>query len=260
MSPYYDAVFVGRIYMPEVGGGPIIPPGVPGYPSHPIPPGVGGGPIVPPGYPPEVGGGPIIPGTPEHPWVPPGYPERPAHPWVPPWWGAWQPHPGQPLPRPPYPVDPGWGIPESPPTIGGGPVIPGFPGQLPVFPGYPGNALPGRWQVWPAVAPPEEVGGHPDLPDLNHGQWERVADGKGRPYPAFVPTYIPNVATGDGEDYEPRYPKRGTPGDWVLIMYYGAELAWAWVPEFEGPQVEPPETGTPEHPIAPVPPGEAQPK
>jgi hypothetical protein len=247
MSPYYDAVFVGRIYLPEVAGGPIVPPGVGGTPEHPwVPPDVG------------IGGGPIIP----------EYPGRPGHPWVPPWWGAWQPQPGHPLPRPPlpgYPVDPGWGIPEGPgigggpiippPEVGGGPIIP----ERPSYPGRPGQGLPGRWQVWPAVTPPEEIGGHPDLPDLNYGQWERVAVAKQAPYPAFVPTYIPNVGrmatTEDGEEYEPRYPKRGTPGTWVVIVYWG-DLAWAWVPDFEVPEApERPGGGTPDQglPSEPVP-------
>jgi hypothetical protein len=114
--PVLDAVFVGKIHLPEVGGGPIIPPGLPQPPL-----GIWGPPQMPPGiwpsppgsrppdagyFPPGVGGpgsgqgggwgpdyiwgggpgarppiappGGGAPGYPSHPWVPPtGVPEHP---------------------------------------------------------------------------------------------------------------------------------------------------------------------------------------
>src|SRR5215469_17898670 len=82
-----DATFVGKIYLPDIGGGPIIPPqpgqppgiwGPPGpWPTPPIapggpPPGIWppAGVVTPPiFYPPTIGGGPILP--PEPPEQPP---------------------------------------------------------------------------------------------------------------------------------------------------------------------------------------------
>lgn len=128
--PVFDAVFVGKIHLPEIGGGPIIPPGMPQPPL-----GIWGGPWQPP-YPAH----PIYnPPYPSHPIVIP--PEQP--PGQPPlgiWGGPWQPpYPDHGLP--PYPSHPI----VLPPTDPGDTV--------PVDPGYfpPGVAVP--------VPPPE--GGEP---------------------------------------------------------------------------------------------------
>ena len=140
--PVYDAVFVGKIHLPEVGGGPIIPPGVPpsgNVPMPPIyyPPVISGG----PGWlPPMVGGGPIIP-------------------------------PGSP---PVIAGGPGW----LPPMVGGGPIIPGVPpsGNVPmppiyyppVFPSFPivlpPDTIPGLKPEHPIVLPPPSSGNVPAHP------------------------------------------------------------------------------------------------
>jgi hypothetical protein len=130
--PQFDVVFVGRMILPEVSTGPIIPPSVPpGYwggvapplPTHPIAP---GGP--PPGYwggyrPPYVDiGGP----GPQP--VPPGY-----------WGGGNVPMPSPPIYLPPSPGSP----PGSPPIAA----------QLPVFPWTPQH---------PIELPPDDT--HPEHP------------------------------------------------------------------------------------------------
>jgi hypothetical protein len=100
---------------------------------------------------------------------------------------------------------------------------------------------PSRWTIWPVVEV-EDLGGHPDLPDLNaEGQWERVAVAKAAPYPAYVQT-APTTS-------EPNLPTRGTPGTWVTIAYREGDIRWAWVPSIEieipehpeHPEVQPPE-------------------
>jgi hypothetical protein len=98
--------------------------------------------------------------------------------------------------------------------------------------------------VWPVVEA-EDLGGHPDLPDLNaEGQWERVAVGRAAPYPAFVQT-APTTS-------EPKLPTRGTPGTWVTIAYLEGDIRWAWVPSIE---IEiPPDSGSAPDQGLPVPP------
>lgn len=114
----FDAVIVGKVTIPEVGGGPIVPPGQPPglwppgsgieLPTHPI--------FLPPGF---------IDGVhPEHPIVipPPPSPGHPAHPIViPP--EIW-PSPGRPthpivIPPPPviWPPGPGIDMPTHPIVI-----------------------------------------------------------------------------------------------------------------------------------------------
>jgi hypothetical protein len=110
--PVLDAVFVGRIFLPEIGGGPIYPPtqppGIwgPGSPiignPIPVPPGSGG---MPPGY---------WPGSP---------PDRPQ-PQPPGIWGPGSPIIGNPIPVPP----------------GSGGMPPGYwPGSPPPRPRPPGE-------------------------------------------------------------------------------------------------------------------------
>jgi hypothetical protein len=130
---------------PEVGGGPIYPPGVWPPPGHPAHPDLPGGPVDP-GYgvplPPVVSH--PIPPTPEHPIeLPPTYPVDPDY-GLPIGPGVW--------PQPPKPVDPGYGVPI--------PIAPEFPIYLPpqvnppLPPGSPAHpiALP-PGSVWPPLPP-----------------------------------------------------------------------------------------------------------
>src|SRR6516162_1473886 len=80
--PVLDAVIIGKIHLPEIGGGPIVPPtqppGIwpsPGVPTHPIyyPPVISGPPgpwPTPPIYLP-----PTLPGI----WPSPGHPAHPIY-------------------------------------------------------------------------------------------------------------------------------------------------------------------------------------
>jgi hypothetical protein len=139
--PMLDAVFVGKIYLPEISTGPL-PPG-PG-----TPPGVG---IAPPIYYPPV--------FPAHPIAgPPEWGHHPAHPIAgPPEWGH---HPAHPI-APGGPPPGIWG----PPTIGHHPA---HPIVLPP-PGRP-DAPPdgnGRWAYSPIygwVWLPGNSGGKPQPP------------------------------------------------------------------------------------------------
>jgi hypothetical protein len=152
--PVLDAVFVGKVYLPEISQGPIVPPpgsggGVPVFPAHPIAPGGGGGVVSPPiYYPPSIWPGPGGPVFPAHPiapggpppvagWTPPGY--HPAHPIAPGgqppgiWGGGNMPVPVPPIFYPPvFPVQP---LPPIPPPGGGGTP--------------PGGGMDGNWEwVW----------------------------------------------------------------------------------------------------------------
>jgi len=207
-----------------------LPPGFPGRPDQglprpprPVDPNWG---IDEGGYPDQGLPGYGRPPRPDQGLPFPGYPGRP----------------GQGLPRPPRPTDPDYGIEE------------GYPDQgLPGYPGRPSHPLPpsGRWTIYPVVEV-EDLGGHPDLPDLNaEGQWERVAVGRAAPYPAYVQT-APTTS-------EPDLPTRGTPGTWVTIAYREGDVRWAWVPSIEiemppeGPEVEPPDPTAPDQGL-PTPP------
>lgn len=233
------------------------PPGVPTPPIYWPPtvwPPIGGGggrpPIPPrPGLPPDWERPSLPPG-----WEPPSRPERPPEGWYP---GR----PSHPIyrPLPGRPVDPGWGVEEG----GGGGGIPTHPWVPPEYrpehpwvpPQRPTLPDPGdRFTIWPVVTV-EDIGGHPDLPDMNEpGVWVRVAVSKAAPYPAYIPLE-PAMRHRDGE-YEPKPPVHGTPGTWVTVLYRD-EICWAWVPDIEQPSVpdlpERPQRpgGTPEHPIAP---------
>jgi hypothetical protein len=157
---------------------------------------------------------------------------------------VWVP-PGLDLPGGP----PDWGLPE-----GGLPDqgLPGFPGQglpgdpdypdqgLPGFPGRPGQGLPRPPRgTYPILQDPEDMESHPPLPDLNMpGRWVQVSPGKSmHRYPAWVVSGEPPEVD---EDYTPRHPVNGQPGTWVVI-YYAAELCWAWIPSVEGEPGEPDE-------------------
>jgi hypothetical protein len=150
--PTYDATFVGKLILPEVGGGPIYPPSQPpvgiwpgpGYPAHPIAPG-GPPPVVwpGPGYPAH----PIAPGGPPPVvWPGPGYPAHPIAPGGPPlgiWGGG-----NVPMPTPPIYLPPG--------------TLPGVKPEQPIYippsiwppPGVPSH---------PIALPPEGSGEKPDV-------------------------------------------------------------------------------------------------
>jgi hypothetical protein len=160
----YDAVFVGKIHLPEVGGGPIIPPELPG-----APPGIWGPtdprptpPIYLPVVPPNVVMPPIyIPVYPSHPIAirPPGteVPPRPEHP-IPP--VVWPPLPERPPlgiwgPTDPRPQPPIY-IPIAPPPVEGE-AHPEHPIYFPIYPAHP-IVIPGPEH--PITIPPE-------LPPIN---------------------------------------------------------------------------------------------
>jgi hypothetical protein len=218
----------------------------PGVPTHPIAPG-GPPPTVWPGpgrpdqglpVPPQVWPGPGrtdqgLPVPPEI-WPGPGRPDQGLPGQPPGFWG------GSPVPTPTPPI-----YLPSPPGIWGG--APSYPDQgLPPScvgiwpgPGRPDQGLPPSGVgIWPSpgrpehpiVIPPEsEMPEHPELPDLNAGNWIYVRDQGGVYTPAFVPW--PLAVTHP--DYNPAYPEQGTPGEWVVIAYSGV-AAWAWVPSSEG--------------------------
>jgi hypothetical protein len=134
-------------------------------------------------------------------------------------------YPGQPLPRPPWaPRPPDHWLPE-----GGAPGqgLPGEgPGQgLPGYPGRPGHPLPiPPRPVYPVVEDPDDLGGHPEVPDLNMTRRIQITDGADNFTGYVLMAEPPQVE----DDYEPRFPTRGLPGTWVAVLY-GTTLAWAWV-------------------------------
>jgi len=154
--------------------------------------------------------------------------------WVP---GALPGAPDQGLPPgigggPIFPEYPDTGLPEVPPGIGGGPILPEFPG----FPERPGQGLPRPPRpVYPVVDDPDDLGGHPELPDLNMTHRITITDGTDQFTGYVLDPEPPQVEEG----YEPRHPERGLPGTWVAVLY-GAVLAWAWV-RTPGERPEPPE-------------------
>ena len=185
-----------------------------------------GGRPVDPGWGIEEGGAPGqgLPGEPEYPDQ--GLPGRPGYPG----------RPGHGLPRPPRPVDPDWGLPEGSAPGQGLPGFPEYPDQgLPGwggFPGRPGHPLPRppRGGGGYPIVPTGDVGGHPDLPDLNMpGKWGRVRAPKAvHSFPAWIvdPRDPPEVE----DDYEVRHPKQGHPGTWVTVLVDSDVIAWAWCP------------------------------
>jgi hypothetical protein len=152
---------------------------------------------------------------------------------------VWVPGP-PPLPGFPdqgLPGFPDQGLPDEPPGIGGGPIIPERPG----WPERPGHPLPpvGRppRPVYPVVDDPDDLGGHPELPDLNMAHRVQITDGTDTFTGYVLDPEPPQVEEG----YEPRFPTRGLPGTWVAVLY-GSSLAWAWV-RTPGSRPEPGEPG-----------------
>lgn len=206
---------------------PTIWPG-PGRPDQglPVPPTIWPGPGRPDQglpVPPEIWPSPGRPdqGLPVPPGIWPGYgqPSHPIAPGGPPptiWPGPGRPDQGLPVPPTiwPSPGRPDQGLPV-PPTIW---PSPGRPDQgLPSTPWTPEH---------PIVIPPEtDMPDHPELPDLNAGNWIYVKDQGG----VFKPAFVPWPLAVTHPDYNPEYPETGTPGEWVIIAYSG-RAAWAWVP------------------------------
>ena len=166
-------------------------------------------------------------------------------------------YPDQGLPRPPWTRPgrpPDWGLPEGdqpgqglPPGWGGG-WRPGQPPDWGIEEGAPGQGLPGGWPerpghglpwpgrpVYPVVDDPDDLGGHPEIPDLNMTHRILITDGSDQ-FTGYVLMFEPPQVE---DDYEPRHPSRGLPGTWVTVLY-GAHLAWAWV-RTPGSPPEPPE-------------------
>ena len=122
------------------------------------------------------------------------------------------------------------GVPEYPDQ--GLPGVPEYPDQgLPGWPGFPerpGHPLPpvGRppRPVYPVVDDPDDLGGHPAVPDLNMTHRAQITDGTDTFTAYILDPEPPQVE----DDYEPRHPSRGLPGTWVAVLY-GSALAWAWV-------------------------------
>jgi hypothetical protein len=163
-------------------------------------------------------------------WVPPGRPSFPGEPGQP-----LPPEVGWPgLPEQPEPPEIGWPL---PPSIGGGPVLP------PGFPEYPGQPLPRPPRpVYPVVDDPDDLGGHGELPDLNHSRRSRITDGTNQFTAYIVDPEPPQVE----DDYEPRWPSKGRPGSWHAVLV-GSGLAWAWAPDVDPGPGEPgaPDQGGP---------------
>jgi hypothetical protein len=133
--------------------------------------------------------------------------------------------------RPEFPGAPDQGLPGFPDQG----LPPGYPdqglppvGEWPGFPERPGQGLPRPPRpdrpVYPVVPDPEDLGGHPELPDLAMTRRIQISDGADVFTGYVLDPEPPQVEEG----YEPRYPTRGLPGSWLAVLY-GADLAWAWV-------------------------------
>jgi hypothetical protein len=228
--PTLDAVFVGKITLPEVSTGPV-PPG-PGQP-----PGIWGPtdprptppiylPVVPPGLKPEH---PIfIPVVPSHPIFLPG-PGAPTHPIPPVIWPPQPPVTIWPSPgHPAHPIAPG----GPPPTIWPSPGQPTHPIYIPVKPDKP-----------PVEGQPEHPIYFPVYPE--HPIWIQppVDVVGGEPsHPIMIPPELPpeNVT-----------PEPGTPGFWGYSIYYSSPV---YVPHIPSTGFPPPYVST-----QPVPPGPEMP-
>lgn len=128
--PVLDAVFVGKIHIPEVYQGPILPPGGGGD-------GGGGTPTHPIYWPPVISGGPgSLPPYPAHPIAPGGAPGVPTHPIYIPGF------PTHPIVLPPGFID---GVHPEHPIVIPPPAVPGYPSHPIVLPP----------EIWPPDARPE---------------------------------------------------------------------------------------------------------
>jgi hypothetical protein len=183
-------------------------------------------------YPPYPDQG--LPIGPAHPIAPGGQPGYPAHPIAP---GGPPPWVSHPIPPEVWPQPPGGGGGTPPGIWGGTPpnwidnTLPGTPpgiwGGTP--PNWIDNTLPGAQPGWPTLDPgnlPE----HPEVPDLNAGNWTFVQDPDTK---AVVRGFIPWPLAITHPDYNPNYPEQGLPGKWVLVATNNPApgiLNWCWIP------------------------------
>jgi hypothetical protein len=133
-----------------------------------------------------------------------------------------------------------------PPTGGGGGEPPGYWGGrppeyvdigLPLPQPPPGHVMPPIYLppvVWPDPPEglpsfdPDQIPGHPDLPDLNHGVWYWV-DNDGAMERAFIAQVV--RPGHDLPGYQPKLPpEEAQPGNWVVCLVNAQRPAWAWVP------------------------------
>jgi hypothetical protein len=76
------------------------------------------------------------------------------------------------------------------------------------------------------VFDPDELPDHPEVPDLNAGNWLIIVQTDNSTAWAFVPW--PLAVTHP--DYQPKYPPESMqPGEWVVIVYGGSPVN-AWIP------------------------------
>jgi hypothetical protein len=108
--------------------------------------------------------------------------------------------------------------------------VPGYTPEHPIY--------------FPPVFNPDDLPEHPEVPDLNAGNWLIVVQDdtdKTKP-PKAVWAFVPWPLAVTHPDYQPQYPPDSMkPGDWVVIVYGGAP-ANAWIPE---KAVPPGQGGTP---------------
>jgi len=199
--PIIDITIVGKAYLPEVGGGPIIPPGQP--PGIWPPPGVVTPPIYyPPAQPPGI-------------WPPPGvvtppifyppeiWPTPPAKPPLGIWGGGPLPVPAPPIYYPPLGI---WGgpiIPPPQPGVPAHPIVIPLPPDSDLKPEHPIVLPPGTVPGVPAhpivIVPPAppEGGSKPPPPEGGWGYspeygWGYFPPSSDKPNPAPIPD-VPHV-------------------------------------------------------------------
>jgi hypothetical protein len=204
--PVLDACFVGKIYLPEIGGGPM-----PGGP----PLGIWGGGGV--GNYPDAG----FPGP------QPGRPVRPTHPIYYPPTGIWggggvgnYPDAGFPGPQPGGPIG-----------IWGGGGVGNYPDA-----GFPGPQPGGPIGIWGGGG----VGNYPDagFPGPQPGGPVYPTTGPG--FPSY-PIYIPPGSSGGGSGNAPSQPVNTPPTDspyWQNVFI--PRIGWVWAivpPQGEGEAV-----------------------
>jgi hypothetical protein len=80
--------------------------------------------------------------------------------------------------------------------------------------------------VPPPVFNPDDMPDHPELPDLNRGQWMYIVYSTGVYKAAFVP-WVLSVSNDMYNPLEP--PEDIQPGEWVTILLNN-RATWAWIP------------------------------
>jgi hypothetical protein len=134
--------------------------------------------------------------------------------------------------RPPEYIDIGPPGPQpTPPGIWGGP-----PNWVDVTPPQPQPGLP--------TLDPDNLPDHPEVPDLNVGNWAFVED-PDSDTGAITRGFIPWPLAVTHPDYDPNYPDKGLPGKWVLVAAPPTAgpvglLTWCWIPSVETSAPTPP--------------------